>query len=77
MLYEFLSSRLQGAHIHEFSLFCIPYFFFLFPFVCYFNVLQMENSWAFIIFPVVPPSICYHLLLPKTLKTWTDSYLFV
>lgn len=53
VLYEVLPSRLQGADIHEFLPPTFLIFFFLLPFVCYFNVLQMENSWAFIIFHVV------------------------
>lgn len=54
-------------------------FFFLFSFVCYFSILQMENSWTFIIFSVVPlqlVNVSYFLPF-KTLKTWTDFYLFV
>ena len=53
-------------------------FFFLFSFVCYFNILQMENSWTFI-FSVVPLQLVTvsYFLPSKTLKTWTDFYLFV
>lgn len=54
-------------------------FFFLFSFVCYFSILQMENSWTFIIFSVVTLQLVTvsYFLPSKTLKTWTDSYLFV
>ena len=78
MLYEFLPSRLQSANTHKFSLFYISKFF-LSLLRCYFSILQMENSWTFIIFSVVPLQLVTvsYFLPSKTLKTWTDFYLFV